>query len=201
MTLGRAVEKIGLHAASGVRHPPRGSLLAACSARQAGVDPFDASSQVGLPRRHPLRMLLQPCSHVTSCDLLHAVGGVVIFDLFETPRRPARRLAPNLPDDVVKTFHGPHRAAPASVRAPVRGSPPTSRRSATVLRPTASTTPTASAGSSPRSPQASTPDAHQGGRGGSTPSLADSPRRRPHPPRPSRRSEPGPAASAAGRGR
>src|SRR5438045_2286731 len=47
-TLERAVEEISYHATSGIKHPPRGSLLEQCSARQAGVDPFDASGRVGL---------------------------------------------------------------------------------------------------------------------------------------------------------
>src|SRR5271165_5854341 len=47
-TLEHAVEEISYHATSGVKNPPPGSLLAQCSAQQAGVDPFDASGRIGL---------------------------------------------------------------------------------------------------------------------------------------------------------
>ena len=51
-TLAKAVEEISYHATSGIKHPPRGSLLEQCSARQAGVDAFDAHrTHRAAPRR------------------------------------------------------------------------------------------------------------------------------------------------------
>ena len=41
-TLEHAIEEISYHATSGVKNPPPGSLLAECSAQQAGVDAFDS---------------------------------------------------------------------------------------------------------------------------------------------------------------
>jgi hypothetical protein len=47
-TLANAVEEISYHATSGIKNPPKGSLLEQCSARQAGVDAFEASGRIGL---------------------------------------------------------------------------------------------------------------------------------------------------------
>jgi hypothetical protein len=72
MQLGQAVEEISYHATSGVRHPPAGSLLEQCSAQCAGIDAFDSSGRMGLLHiSFPLKMMLQPDGHLTSCDLLH----------------------------------------------------------------------------------------------------------------------------------
>ena len=71
-TLEHAVAEISYHATSGIKHPPKGSLLEQCSAQQAGVDRFDASGRIGLLHvAFPLKMMLQPDGHLTSCDLLH----------------------------------------------------------------------------------------------------------------------------------
>ena len=84
MTLEKAVEEISYHATSGVKHPPAGSLLERCSARQAGVDAFDASGRIGLLHvAFPLAMMLQPDGHLTSTDLLHTVAGAIMFDVYE----------------------------------------------------------------------------------------------------------------------
>jgi hypothetical protein len=48
MTLDHAIEEISYHATSGIKHPPAGSLLEACSARPAGVDAFDSTRRIGL---------------------------------------------------------------------------------------------------------------------------------------------------------
>ena len=83
-TLAKAVEEISYHATSGIKHPPKGSLLEQCSARQAGVDAFDATGRIGLLHvAFPLKMMRHPDGHVTSCDLLHTVAGAVIFDMYE----------------------------------------------------------------------------------------------------------------------
>lgn len=106
MTLATAVEEISYHATSGVKHPPKGSLLEECSARQAGVDPFDSSGKIGLLHvAFPLKMMLQPDGHLTSCDLLHTVAGAIIFDVYEN--QDARLVALQIPDQVVRTFPGP----------------------------------------------------------------------------------------------
>ncbi len=79
-----AVSEISYHATSGVKHPPKGSLLEQCSARPAGVDAFDATGRLGLLHvAFPLKMMLQPDGHLTSCDLLHTVAGAIIFDVYE----------------------------------------------------------------------------------------------------------------------
>ena len=92
--LEHAVEEISYHATSGVKHPPKGSLLEACSAKAAGVDAFDATGRLGLLHvAFPLKMLLQPDGHVTSCDLLHTIAAAVIFDVYERKvAEPAQRL-------------------------------------------------------------------------------------------------------------
>ena len=105
-TLAHAVEEISYHATSGIKNPPRGSLLEQCSARQAGVDAFDASGRIGLLHvAFPLKMMRHPDGHLTSCDLLHTLAGAVIFDMYEN--QDARLIAIQIPDEVVRTFPGP----------------------------------------------------------------------------------------------
>src|SRR5207253_3282833 len=84
LKLTEAVAEIAYHATSGVKHPPRGSLLEACTAKPAGFDAFDKTNRIGLLHvAFPLKMMLQPDGHLTSCDLLHTVAGAIIFDVFE----------------------------------------------------------------------------------------------------------------------
>ena len=100
-TLAHAVEEISYHATSGIKNPPKGSLLEQCSARQAGVDAFDASGRIGLLHvAFPLKMMRHPDGHVTSCDLLHTVAGAVIFDMYEN--QDARLISIQIPDDVAR---------------------------------------------------------------------------------------------------
>ena len=99
-TLDQAVAEISYHATSGIKHPPKGSLLEACSASQAGVDPFDAARKIGLLHvAFPLKMMLQPDGHLTSCDILHTVAGAVIFDFYEN--MDARLVRLTIPDRVL----------------------------------------------------------------------------------------------------
>jgi ribulose 1,5-bisphosphate carboxylase large subunit-like protein len=137
-TLEKSVAEISYHATSGIKHPPPGSLLEACSARQAGVDPFDASGKIGLLHvAFPLKMMRQPDGHVTSCDLLHTLAGAVIFDMYEN--QDARLVALTIPDDVIKTFPGPA-YGPVELRARTgfaAGQP----AFGTILKPTAGITP------------------------------------------------------------
>ena len=63
---------IAYHATIGVKHPPKGSLLEQCAAKAAGIDEFDATGRIGLLHiAFPLKMMLQPDGHLTSCDILH----------------------------------------------------------------------------------------------------------------------------------
>ena len=105
-TLAKAVEEISYHATSGIKNPPAGSLLAQCSAQQAGVDPFDSTGRIGLLHvAFPLKMMRHPDGHLTSCDLLHTVAGAVIFDMYEN--QDARLVALQIPEAVRATFPGP----------------------------------------------------------------------------------------------
>src|SRR5437870_13610161 len=57
-TLAKAVEEISYHATSGIKNPPKGSLLEQCSARQVGVDAFDSTGRIGLLHvAFPLKMM------------------------------------------------------------------------------------------------------------------------------------------------
>lgn len=105
-TLDKAVAEISYHATSGIKNPPKGSLLEACSATQAGVDAFDAARKTGLLHvAFPLKMMLQPDGHLTSCDILHTAAGAVIFDFYEN--MDARLVRLTIPDRVLATFPGP----------------------------------------------------------------------------------------------
>jgi ribulose 1,5-bisphosphate carboxylase large subunit-like protein len=138
-TLEHAVKEISYHATSGIKNPPAGSLLAACSARPAGVDAFDATGRIGLLHvAFPLKMMRHPDGHVTSTDLLHTTSAAIIFDVFEN--QDARLLRLSIPADVLSTFPGPAHG-PFAMRErcgytrdePVFG---------TILKPTAGITPT-----------------------------------------------------------
>ncbi len=137
-TLARAVEEISYHATSGIKHPPKGSLLEACSATQAGVDAFDASGKVGLLHvAFPLKMMLQPDGHLTSCDLLHTVAGAVIFDMYEN--QDARLVDLQIPEAVIRSFPGPA-YGPFGVRK-LAGFAEDQPAFGTILKPTAGITP------------------------------------------------------------
>ncbi|MDB5351095.1 MAG: hypothetical protein JWN86_2342 [Planctomycetota bacterium] len=135
--LEEAVSEISYHATSGVKHPPRGSLLEACSARPAGVDAFDSTGRLGLLHvAFPLKMMLQPDGHLTSCDLLHTVAGAIIFDVYEN--QDSRLVALNIPDSVIKTFPGPAHG-PRGLRA-MTGFAADQPAFGTILKPTAGIT-------------------------------------------------------------
>jgi ribulose 1,5-bisphosphate carboxylase large subunit-like protein len=137
-TLARAVEEISYHATSGIKHPPRGSLLEACSATQAGVDAFDASGKVGLLHvAFPLKMMLQADGHLTSCDLLHTVAGAVIFDMYEN--QDARLVDLQIPETVIRSFPGPA-YGPFGARK-LAGFADDQPAFGTILKPTAGITP------------------------------------------------------------
>ncbi|WP_435006464.1 RuBisCO large subunit C-terminal-like domain-containing protein [Tundrisphaera lichenicola] len=137
-TLAKAVEEISYHATSGVKHPPKGSLLEACSASQAGIDPFDSGGKVGLLHvAFPLKMMLQPDGHLTTSDILHTVAGAVIFDMYEN--RDARLVDLQIPDKVVQTFPGPA-YGPYGLRK-LAGFAEDQPAFGTILKPTAGITP------------------------------------------------------------
>jgi ribulose-bisphosphate carboxylase large chain len=137
-TLEKAVEEISYHATSGVKHPPKGSLLEACSARQAGVDAFDAGGKVGILHvAFPLKMMLQPDGHLTSCDLLHTVAGAIIFDVYEN--QDSRLVSLQIPDSVLATFPGPAHG-PLGARR-MAGFADDQPAFGTILKPTAGITP------------------------------------------------------------
>jgi ribulose 1,5-bisphosphate carboxylase large subunit-like protein len=138
MKLAKAVEEISYHATIGVKNPPPGSLLAQCAARPAGVDAFDRTGRLGILHvAFPLKMMLQPDGHLTSCDILHTVGGAVIFDVYEN--QDARLVALQIPERVLRTFPGPA-YGPIGIRERTHfglGQP----AFGTILKPTAGITP------------------------------------------------------------
>jgi ribulose 1,5-bisphosphate carboxylase large subunit-like protein len=137
-TLAKAVEEISYHATCGIKNPPKGSLLEQCSARQAGVDAFDASGRIGLLHvAFPLKMMRHPDGHVTSCDLLHTIAGAVIFDMYEN--QDARLISLQIPDDVLATFPGPA-YGPVGIRKKT-GFALDQPAFGTILKPTAGITP------------------------------------------------------------
>ncbi len=138
MTLKDAVGEIAYHATSGVKHPPAGSLLEQCTAKAAGVDPFDAGGRIGLLHvAFPLKMMLQPDGHLTSCDLLHTVAGAIVFDVYEN--QDARLVALQIPEEVLRTFPGPA-YGPEGLRQRT-GFSPDEPAFGTILKPTAGITP------------------------------------------------------------
>jgi ribulose 1,5-bisphosphate carboxylase large subunit-like protein len=138
MTLAKAVGEIAYHATSGIKNPPPGSLLEQCTAKAAGIDPFDASGRIGLLHvAFPLKMLLQPDGHLTSVDLLHTTAGAIIFDVYEN--QDARLVALQIPQRVLRTFPGPA-CGPQGVRERT-GFAADEPAFGTILKPTAGITP------------------------------------------------------------
>jgi ribulose 1,5-bisphosphate carboxylase large subunit-like protein len=138
LRLDHAVEEISYHATTGIKHPPAGSLLDECSAKPAGVDAFDDTGRLGLLHvAFPLKMMLQPDGHLTSCDLLHTTASAIIFDVYEN--QDSRLIALQIPDKVIRTFPGPA-YGPAGLR---QATNLTSAEPAfgTILKPTAGITP------------------------------------------------------------
>lgn len=136
-TLEKAVAEISYHATSGIKDPPKGSLLDQCSARQAGLDAFDGSGRIGLLHvAFPLKMMLQPDGHLTSTDLLHTIAGAIIFDVYEN--QDARLIALQIPEEVIQTFPGPA-YGPQGVRRRTRF-PDDRPAFGTILKPTAGIT-------------------------------------------------------------
>ncbi len=135
--LEKAAKEIAYHATSGIKNPPPGSLLAQCTAQAAGVDAWDAAGRIGLLHMaFPLKMLLQPDGHLTSCDLLHTVAGAIIFDVYEN--QDARLVSLEIPDRVLRTFPGPA-YGPAGLRQ-LTGFTPQEPAFGTILKPTAGIT-------------------------------------------------------------
>jgi ribulose-bisphosphate carboxylase large chain len=138
MKLADTVSEISYHATSGIKHPPPGSLLEQCTAKAAGIDPFDPSGRIGLLHMaFPLKMMLQPDGHLTSCDLLHTLASAIIFDVYEN--QDAHLIAMQLPEAVLRTFPGPA-YGPQGLRRRT-GFAPVQPAFGTILKPTAGITP------------------------------------------------------------
>jgi ribulose-bisphosphate carboxylase large chain len=137
-TLTEAAKEISYHATSGTRHPQSGSLIEQCTGKAVGVDAFDATRRLGiLHMAYPLKMLLQPDGHLTSCDILHTVAGAILFDVYEN--QDARLVALTTPESVIRTFPGPA-YGPRGLRERT-GFAPTEPAFGTILKPTAGITP------------------------------------------------------------
>ena len=137
-TLSQAAHEIAYHATSGVKNPARGSLLEACTAKAAGIDAFDKTNRLGLLHiAFPLKMMLQPDGHLTSCDILHTVAAAIIFDVYEN--QDSRLVSLQIPDKVLRTFPGPA-YGPLGVRRET-GIPNEQPAFGTILKPTAGITP------------------------------------------------------------
>src|SRR5947207_9658531 len=138
MKLEEAVEEISYHATIGLKHPPKGSLLEQCAAKAAGVDAFDSTGRLGLLHvAFPLKMMLQPDGHLTSCDILHTVAGAIMFDVYEN--QDSRLIALQIPEKVIRTFPGPAHG-PQGVRQLTKFAPD-QPAFGTILKPTAGITP------------------------------------------------------------
>jgi len=137
-TLHSAVREIAYHATSGVKDPPPGSLLAQCTAQAAGVDPWDETGRMGLLHvAFPLKMLLQPDGHLTSCDLLHTVAAAIVFDVYDS--QDAQLVSLQVPEHVLRTFPGPA-YGPSGLRQQT-GFSSEEPAFGTILKPTAGITP------------------------------------------------------------
>ena len=149
-TLEKAVEEISYHATSGIKNPPKGSLLGACSARQAGVDAVRrvradrpparrVSAQDDAAARRAPDLVRHPAHRRRRGHLRHV----------REPGRPAGR-APDPRRRSSRPF--PARPTGRSASATRPASHPTSPPSARSSSPRPGSRPTTSSGSSTRSP-------------------------------------------------
>ena len=137
MPLAEAAIEIAYHATSGIRNPPSGTLLAACTGRAVGVVPFDATGRIGLLHMaFPLAMLAHADGRVTSTDLLHTAAAAIIFDVYES--QDARLVSLGIPPAVLGAFPGPAHGSPG-FRSLV-GLAPGTPAFGTILKPTAGLT-------------------------------------------------------------
>ena len=137
-SLEHAAKEISYHATSGTKDIPAGSLIEQCTGKKVGVDAWDTTGRLGLLHvAFPLKMLLQPDGHLTSCDLLHTVAGAIIFDVYEN--QDARLVGLNIPEKVLRTFPGPAHG-PRGVRQRT-GFKPDQPAFGTILKPTTGITP------------------------------------------------------------
>ena len=105
LTLEQAAGEISYHATSGTHSIPPGSLLEKCTGRAVGIDAFEAGNRIGIVHMaYPLKMLLQPDGHLTSCDILHTAAGAIIFDVYEN--QDARLLALQIPEQILRHISG-----------------------------------------------------------------------------------------------
>jgi ribulose 1,5-bisphosphate carboxylase large subunit-like protein len=138
MKLAEAVKEIAYHATSGIKHPPPGSLLEACTAIPLGVDEFDASGRLGLLHvGFPLKMMLHPNGYLTSTDILHTTASAIIFDVFEN--LDSKLVSLQIPEAVLRSFPGPA-YGPQGVRR-LTGFGADEIAFGTILKPTAGITP------------------------------------------------------------
>lgn len=136
-SLAHAAKEISYHATSGTKDIVPGSLIAQCTGRMVGIDPWDSTGRLGLLHvAYPLKMLVSSEGGLTSTDLLHTTAGAILFDVYEN--QDARLVSLQIPDSVIRTFpgpaHGPEgiRAATGFAGRPMFG---------TILKPTAGIVP------------------------------------------------------------
>ncbi|MBI4581617.1 MAG: hypothetical protein HY718_18110 [Planctomycetes bacterium] len=138
LTLEAAADSYTYHATSGVKNPPAGSLLAACTSKTVGVVPFDATGRMGLVHlAFPLKMMQHPDGTLTSLDILHTVAGPIMFDVYES--LDCRLVGLRMPDHVIRTFPGPA-YGPRGLRQ-MTGFAADQPAFGTILKPTAGITP------------------------------------------------------------
>jgi ribulose 1,5-bisphosphate carboxylase large subunit-like protein len=136
-TVSEVAAEIAYHATSGIKQPPPGSLLEACTGKALAVDEFDASGRVGLLHMgFPLKMLLHRDGHATSTDILHTVGAAIVFDVYE--HQDAKLVRLGIPSAVLKTFPGPA-YGPGGIRS-LADFPADRPAFGTILKPTAGLT-------------------------------------------------------------
>lgn len=136
-SLEHAAKEISYHATSGTKDIVPGSLIAQCTGRMVGVDPWDSTGRLGLLHvAYPLKMLLNSDGALTSTDLLHTTAGAILFDVYEN--QDARLVSLQIPEAVIRTFPGPAHG-PEGIRAATGfGGRP---MFGTILKPTAGIVP------------------------------------------------------------
>ncbi|MFZ2657458.1 MAG: RuBisCO large subunit C-terminal-like domain-containing protein [Victivallales bacterium] len=103
---GQVGKEIAYHMTSGVRNPPRGSLLARCNGEVLDEIVLDGSKRVGIVRvAFPLEMLLDESGSLYTSDILHIAAGEGAFGL--TENADIKLVKVEMSDDTLKLFPGP----------------------------------------------------------------------------------------------
>ena len=105
-SLSDAGKAISYHMTTGIKKPPKGTLLESCTGKVLGVSPWDDSGRIGLVRvGFPTKLFERSDGKFYTTDFLHLMGGEGVFGLWEFAE--TKLVDIKIPPAILKTFPGP----------------------------------------------------------------------------------------------